>query len=130
MQIKPCNVIQFLFEISFVNVTFFKNKHWKHLLITRKCCSIFFFFFEFSLPLIACFSCRMEHISACSRKGPLTNVIILLAEKKIHIYFYEQVLKLDDILRFDFFLSFFPPNVVKSKTWKYQLDFSSSQIIN
>lgn len=67
--------------------------------------------FKFSLPLIACSSCRMEHVGACSLRGPLTSVTILLAGGNSHTYLYEQVLELDDILPFDPFLSFFLPSV-------------------
>lgn len=53
----------------------------------------------------------MEHVGACSIRGPLTSAKIFLAEGNSHTYLYGQVLKLDDILRFDPFLSFFLPNV-------------------
>ena len=53
----------------------------------------------------------MEHVDACSFRGPLTSVRILLADGKSHTYLYGQIVKLDDILRFDPFLSFSLPNV-------------------
>ena len=72
---------------------------------------LLFSLFKFSLSLIVCLSCCMEHVGACSLRGSLTSVKILLTEGKSYTYLYGQIVKLDDIIRFDPFLSFSFPNV-------------------